>query len=436
MDLNRIYNNPGLEERRRLLLKRLAAEKVLRESHEGSASIVRQIEQAFQRSNKQRKARLTQWISHCARPLNEQDRSAFRMLLLAVEERGAAMLRERKHIGGIARLARFSSRWLRTPAGFSARSYNAARQFGELARFLLAKWPVPRFFDSAWGETSNDTHREWFIHIGAGHNLRTADGPPFPLTKLMAHHALMAPDDFSISSALRWGQVRALGGSERLAHAVVGSWLREPQADELFWLSVVQFFVANPMLDPRQVGPIVDWIRNQRFVREPQRIVNGVACGGGIPQPNFSMKGRSVQSVLRQVERWHRELSRTPVRAALSWPTCGVPGFERIEGIEGSQRIVRIDEILSSADLQDEGRAMHHCVASYAHTCARGNSAIFSLKIDSGAGLDRRLTIELDVRSKRIIQARGRYNAMPQPLDERYLRNWAMVSGLTVACLR
>jgi hypothetical protein len=433
MDLNRIYNNRGLEERRLLLLQRIAAEKVLRESHEGSGSMVRQIELGFHSSNKQKKAKLTQWIGQCAPHLNESDRSAFKTLLLAMEERSESMLHERKHIGGMSRLARFSSRWLRTPAGFSPRSYNAARQFGELARFLLAQWPVPRFFDSAWGERATDTHREWFIHVGAGRNLRTVDGLPFPLTKMMSHHALLAPDDFSIISALRWGQVRALGGSERLAHAVVNSPLRDAWVDEPFWLGVLQFFVANPMLDPRQVGPIIDWIRSQRFVREPQRIVNGIACGGGIPQPNLSMKGRSVHSVLRAVERWHRELNRANVQAALAWPTCGVPGFERIEGIEGSQKIVRIDEILTSAELQEEGRAMRHCVASYARTCARGASAIFSLKIDSGAGLDRRLTIEIDVRSRRIIQARGRYNALPQPLDERYFRNWATAGGLTIA---
>lgn len=434
MDLNRIYNNPGLEARRVALLKRMQAEEALRDSHEGNGSMVRQIELGFQSFNKQKKTRLTQWIGQCAQPLKTKDRDAFRMLLLAMEERRASMLHERRHIGAMSRLARFSSRWLRTPAGFSPRSYNADRQFGDLARFLLARWPVPKFFDDAWSERATDTHREWFIHIGAGGNLRTAANLPFPLTKMMAHHALLAPDNISIVPALRWGQVRVLGGSERLARAVISSPLRDAQDDEPFWLSVVQFFVASPMLDAHQVGPIVDWIRNQRFVGEPRRIVDGVACGGGIPQPNLTMKGRTVESVLRQVERWHRELNRETIRGALVWPTCGIPGYERTEGTEGSQKIVRIDEILTSAELQHEGGAMRHCVASYARTCARGTVAIFSLKLDSGTGFDRRLTIELDVRSKRIIQARGRFNAPPQLLDERYIRNWAASTGLTVVC--
>lgn len=433
MDLNRIYNNPGLEARRLALLKRIQAEQVLRESHEGSSSLVRQIELGFHGFTKQKKSRLACWIAESAKELGSSDRDAFRTLLLAMEERSAPLLNERKRIGGMSRLARFSSRWVRTPAGFFSRSYNPDRQFSELARFLLARWPVPKFFDDAWTERSTDTHREWFIHLGAGGNLRTAPGLPFPLTKMMSHHALLAPDGTPIISALRWGQARALGGSERLARAIMNSFLRDVQEDEPFWLTVVQFVAANPMLDADQVVPIVDWIRNQRFVSEPRRIVNGAARGGGIPQAGLSMKGRTVESILRQVERWHRELNRATSDSSTAWMTCGVSGYERVEGSEGSQTIVRIDEILTSADLQQEGRAMRHCVASYARSCARGSSAIYSLKKDDGSGYERRLTIQLDVASKRIVQARGRYNALPLPLDQRYLRNWATAAGLAVA---
>jgi hypothetical protein len=433
MNPNRIYNNPNLEARRLALLKRIQAEEVLSLSHEGSGSLVRQIELGFHSFNKQKKTRLTQWIAECAQHLNASDRNAFRTLLLAMEERGASIFDERKHIGGMSRLARFSSRWVRTPAGFSSRSYNADRQFSELGRFLLARWQVPKFFDDAWSERATDTHREWFIHVGSGGNLRTAAGLPFPLTKMMAHHALLAPDDTPIVSALRWGQVRALGGSERLARAIINSPLRDAQEDEPFWLSVVQFFVANPTMDLHQIGPIVDWIRNQRFVAEPRRIVNGIVCGGGIPQPGFTMKGRTVASILRQVERWHHDLNRATINDSMVWPTCGIPGYERIEGTEGSQTIVRIGEIVTSADLQQEGRAMRHCVASYARFCSRGTSTIYSLKKDTGTGYDRRLTIQVDIRSNRIIQARGRYNALPSPVDERHLRNWATDAGLTIA---
>src|ERR1700722_2011408 len=102
MDLNRIYNTPTLEARRLALLKRMQAEEVLRESHEGSSSLLRQIELGFHSFNKQKKTQLTQWIAECARQLNLKDRDAFRMLLLAIEERRASMLHERRHIGAMS----------------------------------------------------------------------------------------------------------------------------------------------------------------------------------------------------------------------------------------------------------------------------------------------------------------------------------------------
>jgi len=78
------------------------AEEVLRDSPEGSGSMVRQIELGFHSFNKQKKTRLSQWIGECAQPLKVKDRNAFRMLLLAMEERRASILHERKSGSGWA----------------------------------------------------------------------------------------------------------------------------------------------------------------------------------------------------------------------------------------------------------------------------------------------------------------------------------------------
>src|SRR5687768_18237939 len=93
----------------------------------------------------------------------------------------------------------------------------------------------------------------------------------------------------SVLQALRWGQVMGLGGVQRLARAVVASRLRDRLPDEPFWLTVVQFLARHPMLDPHQVGPLVDYLFAQRFEREPARVVGGTVIGGTIPQPNLSM---------------------------------------------------------------------------------------------------------------------------------------------------
>ena len=77
---------------------------------------------------------------------------------------------------------------------------------------------------------------------------------------------------------------------------------------------------------------------------------------------------------------------------------------------------------------------MHHCVASYATSCASGRCAIFSLKLEDGGGAIRRVTIGVETKSRKIVQVRGRYNRMPEPMDERFIRNWATVANLSIRC--
>jgi hypothetical protein len=272
------------------------------------------------------------------------------------------------------------------------------------------------------------------VQVGLGQSLRTLSDLPFPLTKRMAHFAMQAPSDLGLFSALRWGQVRGLDGTVRLADAVVGA-LGTPQREhEAFWLTVIQFMAANPMLDPRQVGPIVDYIRSRRFEAQPMMVVNGRVEGGQIPEPNFSMKGRTVTSLLRQVDAWHRRLAAGPRGMPnLAWVSCGIAGMQRVEGTPPNVRVFTIRELLTSADLFAEGQKLRHCVGSYAQSCQRGRCSIFSLRLDEGRGEERLITIEIVPTQRRIVQARGRFNRFCTPVEQRVIRAWAIQSGLEIA---
>lgn len=131
-------------------------------------------------------------------------------LLLYVEAR-AKLLNSAVYVPALCALNDHRSDWVRPLIEWVPDSYNLSRQFASLLRHLLARYAVPRFMDRAWFGDENE-HRRWFIHIGNGHNIRTARGLPVTLTKKMAHHVLQAPDDFTVQEALRWGQARALGG--------------------------------------------------------------------------------------------------------------------------------------------------------------------------------------------------------------------------------
>jgi len=373
-----------------------------------------------------------------ARSLPRDRKDAARRLLFMLADRRSELLREWEYIAMLIRVAEYYVFWRREPELWQPRSHNLQRQVSSLLRHLFADYPVPTFFDSAWliNTRIDRFARRWFIHVGRGENLRTASALPFPMTKRMTHWVMQAPAEMSVAQALRWGQTRACGGNDRLARAVAGSRLalRDGSIDEDFWLSVIRFFCDSPMLDPRQVGPIIDYLHVQRFEPAEARIVGGrLVPPEGPPQPNLSMKGRTIESLMRQVEAWHRSLDRSASGRDLCWARCGIDGFERVEGEPGNQRRFVILELTSGPELLAEGRAMSHCVGSYARSCASGRVAIFSLRVDVGGGaMERRITIEVTVLSRTIVQARGKRNRSADPVSVRVMRAWAAKAGLTI----
>ena len=73
-----------------------------------------------------------------------------------------------------------------------------------------------------------------------------------------------------------------------------------------------------------------------------------------------------------------------------------------------------IQELLTSKELQAEGRAMNHCVSSYANNCLKGSASIWSMQVSDGKTSPHRvMTVAVNNKSRVISQARGKYNALP-----------------------
>jgi hypothetical protein len=351
------------------------------------------------------------------------------------------------YIEALLALAHHRSVWLRAPEDWRPATHNAHRKFSALARHLLAYYPVPAFFDAAWFEGATAEarrHQAWFRHIGIGKNIRTA-GQPIPLTSRAAHLFLQAPADLPIEAALRWGQAQAIGAETRLCRALVATRLSTPQEDEAFWTSVLHFFVNNPMLDPDQIGPIVDFLHHRRFVFQPVIGPLGVPIQA-IPEPTFSMKGRTVPALLRRVEEWHRELHRESRKAQLEWePRPDIAAFDYTERDHEDRPIFfwTIHELTSRRELQEEGKAMRHCVASYDRSCANGGTSIWSLRVRAPQEeMGRRvMTIEVQNHRRAVVQARGRCNKTSTARQAGFwlkqapivLKMWAAREKMTVA---
>jgi hypothetical protein len=154
-----------------------------------------------------------------------------------------------------------------------------------------------------------------------------------------------------------------------------------------------------------------------------------------LPQPDYSIQGRTVASLLRQVEEWHWEMGRGPGAPALVWPRSSIRGLHYVETTEqtGPVRCWTVRELLTSRELFLEGQAMQHCVASYARLCAGRGATIWSLAVDVGMGPRRVLTVDVEPATRSIRQARGKANRLPRPAELAVLHEWATRERLQFA---
>ncbi len=337
----------------------------------------------------------------------------------------------------LARVAAHRRWWLRPLADWKPRTRNARRQFASLLRHLFARYDVPQFFDSAWfAGSGGDAYRQqcWYVQVARGTNIRRCD-LPIPYTKKMSHYFMQAPSDLTVNEALRWGQVHALGGDARLARALLGTRIGQTFEHDDFWITVVRWFIGQAMLDTESYGPIIDYVQHQRFGPRPAAQIRVRHDDPPPPEPNLTMNGRTADSLLRQVTAWHRRLAGDNTYQISEWRPSGIDAFEFLEGAEQSQNLKcwTIRELLSSRALFAEGRKMKHCVATYASSCARGASSIWTLEIESFEGRAKVLTIEVRNAARQICQVRGKANRSATDKERAILRRWATKAGLTIA---
>ena len=341
-------------------------------------------------------------------------------------------------IEALAVVSAHSPSWLRPVEGWKPRSHNPARQFASLLRHLFVKYDdVPAFLDTVWfaGRSKQAAERRrWYLHVGRGQNISNC-ALPITLTKRMAHHFMHAPADVTIEQAIRWGQIHGLGGNERLARAIFGTRLAESFEHEDFWSTVIQWFIAHPMLDQAQIGPIIDYLHYQRFVPEHVHIAPGQRVETTPRQPNLTMKGRTPETLLRRVHEWHRSLASDNRVQVRQWQPSGIDGFEFLEGSQqnGNLKCWTIRELMSSKALVSEGRQLKHCVATYATSCARGFSSIWTMEVESFEGISKAVTIEVRNSSRLIAQVRGKANRLPRQKERQVITRWAEAVGLKIA---
>jgi hypothetical protein len=291
------------------------------------------------------------------------------------------------------------------------------------------------FLASSWSieDATGDVKRRWFVAHASGASFRSLD-LPIAMTRKMEHIFLASCDHLSIDYAIRRAELVALGSRPEFVQAVLSTQLGADLSNGMFWRTVWHFLIANAAnVDLSQIGPIIDFIQAIRHDRVAMETPDGTVELDP-PQPAFSMKGRTIQSILRLMEEWHRSLGLGST--GLAWTPSPLQPMVIEEPSQdasippGRWQII---ELTNSAQLRTEGSTLHHCVSSYAERCKRGTSRIWSLRLRQGERTYHSLTIEVDLKRRAIVQARGRANRLASGKPLRLLQDWAIRERLQMA---
>jgi len=331
-------------------------------------------------------------------------------------------------VEALVNLSRFKSAHFRRISDWPGSSASWRGAVSSLAEHLVCKYAVPPFLAALWYATDAcaEKKRGWFLAHARGASFRSLD-LPIVMTRKMEHIFLTSHDHLEIEHAMRRAELVALGAPGELVQAVLGTRLGTDLCNGEFWRTVWTFLIANAhAIDAVQIAPMIDFIEAIRHERVAVETPNGIVMRDP-PQPAFSMKGRTVQSMLRLMQDWHRSLG--VADGGLAWgpsPLRPMLIEEPSQDPSTPPNVWHLMELTNGAQLRTEGTALHHCVASYAERCWRGVSRILSLRFRRGDKVRHVLTIEVDLKRRAVVQARGWGNRVASGRPLRLLQDWTL----------
>lgn len=303
------------------------------------------------------------------------------------------------------------------------------------ARYLFARYAVPEHLEQIWIDPAGlapdevRLRKRWYVVAAGGGSLFKAGAGEW-LSRKEVHAFLTPLGRPSFDGALWQAIARSSTDDPAIAQRIACSRIAAtPRAEIGRWREVVRFFCANPAT-VEEVNDLCDFLADC-FRRDRA----------------YSLKGRTLGSLRRQMRAWHDDLAAVArieaarVRAEQAqgrkaiengtWP--GSPLADWHWATSHKDRAKREEfmaiQLKTAADLVAETRAMHHCVSSYAARCIAGNASIWSLRRRARGETQRLLTIELD-RQNRAVQVRGYANRLARDDERSILERWATARSI------
>lgn len=336
-------------------------------------------------------------------------RKAFKDLLLHMESQGCyALLRNESCIYTLANIASFSGKFVNQIGLWENNSLVVETQMSAIIKHCFAKYEVPEFLENVF-YSDNKVHMFWYVQLGRGDSVFKLGGFPIKLTKKIAFEFRNVPENYTVFQGIRWAQAKGLGASDTMAETLSWSTLSESFDNETFWETVVLFFCKYDKLPFDKVQEVVFYIKENFAENE-----------------SFTMKGRTWEALVKQSDEWHIEYyKRQEAINGAQWKVSEINGFSKSVLVENVTFNYSLIELTNSEALYEEGYEMSHCVAEYEYDCIEGRTAIFSIRKSYADVVERLATIEVNLETRFIVQAKASYNDPISKEAKEIVEEWA-----------
>jgi hypothetical protein len=311
--------------------------------------------------------------------------------------------------------------WIRPLASWVAPRDGSPRQvIASLAEHLLVEFSAPLWLcctDAGSPIIATMRWLLWLITLGQGGSLRRlielarTRWPEQwrPVANKLAAALAKVPNLGSPARGIMFAEILRLGGSTlELRWIELAGFAVDPSAGEVdeaeleFWRQTVAWLVRNRrQLDDESATVILAWARHMQTERQRRAA-------------RFDWTGRTFESAERDARAYRQSLV-VPGGRWLNWRAKGWDWEGRF-----AEQDWMIRELRTSEALRAESMAMAHCVRLYDVACWRGCSAIFSVM----KGQSRCVTVEIDMVSRRVAQAKRARNAAPSELEHAVIEHW------------
>lgn len=307
------------------------------------------------------------------------------------------------------RLLLYSPFWVRNPRSWKAEGET------HLLEHLFAVRDAPAFLYEEWFREFNITSYKWlcwFILLAQGGSLkRAAKLFGWKISGKFSHFLKKAPIEMSPLEACIFAEVKRLAGSRREIIRILNSpefvvdpteSSDDPLYSEFRQETILWLINHRDEITDDECGQILSWAMHE--YTESRR-------GAG---RRFSWKGRNARRAIERSRAYRRQIE-TPW-LEYRWQSRGWDYVWE----QSPQKIWSFHELTTGAELFAEGKALNHCVASYAARCASGHSAVVSLR----CGNSPRVTIEINPKTLQIVQARGKNNREADKEERHIISRW------------